>query len=355
MMKWIKTIIALSLIPQIVVVKQLANYPHLIERYYSNGIYPWLSKAFRFIFGWIPFSLGDIFYTIAAVLIIRFLILNWKTFLYQTSKFFKEVFVVISLTYFVFHLFWGLNYYRQPLSTSLQLGEDYTTDELLDFTKSLIHKSNEIHREITKNDTIAVEIPYSKSEIYSMTSNGYYNLSKKMPRLNYEFKSIKSSLYSTALTYMGYGGYLNPFTNEAQVNSLAFSYKYPTVSCHEQAHQLGFSAENEANFIGYLAAVCNDDIYFKYSGYVYTLRYCLGELKHRDEAIFEELNKIINKGIIKNYLKVAEFWSKYENSAEPAFKSSFNTFLKANNQKDGIKSYSYVVTLLVNYHKKYPL
>jgi hypothetical protein len=355
MTKWLKTIIALSLIPQIVVVKQLAKYPHLIEKYYSNGIYPWLSKALRLVFGWIPFSVGDIFYTIAAVLIIRFLILNWKIFLYETRNFFREVFTVISLAYFVFYLFWGLNYYRQPLSTSLQLGDDYTTEELLDFTKKLINKSNEIHLQITKNDTIAVKIPYSQREIYKMTSNGFSNLSKKMPGLSYDFKSIKSSLYSTALTYMGYGGYLNPFTNEAQVNSLAFSYKYPTVSCHEQAHQLGYSAENEANFIGYLAAVHNDDIFFKYSGYVYTLRYCLGEIKHQDEQLFEELNQFINPGIIKNYVNVAKFWSKYENKAEPAFKSSFNTFLKANNQKDGIKSYSYVVTLLVNYHKENPL
>lgn len=353
--KRIKTIIALSLIPQIFVVKLLANYPHLIEKYYSNGIYPYISKAFRIVFGWIPFSIGDIFYTIAAILILRFLILNWKMFFYQTRNFFREVFTVVSLLYFVFHLFWGLNYYRQPLSKSLDLGDDYTTEELLNFTKKLIAKANQVHLAITKNDTVVVEIPYSESEIYQMTSNGFLNLSKKIPKLSYEFRSLKSSIYSTALTYMGYGGYLNPFTHEAQVNSLAFSYKYPTVSCHEQAHQLGFSAENEANFVGYLAAVSNEDMFFKYSGYVYTLRYCLGELKHRDEQLFDELNNLINPGIIKNYLNVARFWNKYENRAEPAFKSSFNTFLKANNQKDGIKSYSYVVTLLVNYHKANPL
>ena len=37
---------------------------------------------------------------------------------------------------------------------------------------------------------------------------------------------------------------------------------------------------------------------------------------------------------------------------EPIFKSVFNTFLKANNQKEGIKSYNAVVGLMINYRKQ---
>lgn len=351
MSKRLKTIIALSVFPQVFAVKFLAKYPEFIENYYSNGFYPYLSKGFRFVFGWVPFSIGDIFYTVAGVLIIRFLILKGRLFFHETRNFFREVFVVISILYFVFHLFWGLNYYRLPISETLSIENEYTAEDLFEFTNRLIEKSNEVHYRITQNDTVMVTIPYSKRKIYKMSIEGYKKLAMKMPQMQYAPASIKSSLYSTMLTYMGYGGYLNPFTNEAQVNSVAFSYKYPTVTCHEQAHQLGYSAENEANFIGYLAAVNNDDIYFKYSAYIYSLRYCLGEIRSRDPEKFQEINKKINRGIIKNYINVSNFWSKYENKAEPAFKSSFNTFLKANNQKDGIKSYNYVVALLVNYYK----
>jgi len=347
-----KTVIALSIFPQVIVVKLLAKSPEFIERYYSNGFYPFLSKIFRYVFGWLPFSIGDIFYTLAGILILRFLILKGRLFFHETRNFFREVFVVVSTTYFVFHLFWGLNYYRVPIYKTLELKDNYTTEELYSFTERLINKSNEIQYQITQNDTVMITIPYSKREIYKKTLNGFKNLAIEMPQMEYSPLSIKSSLYSTMLTYMGYGGYLNPFTHEAQVNGVAFSYKYPTVSCHEQAHQLGYSAENEANFIGYLAAVNNDDIYFKYSAYVYILRYCLGEIRSRDFKKFKELNTTINRGIIKNYIKVANFWSKYENKAEPAFKNTFNTFLKANNQSEGIKSYDHVVALLVNYYKE---
>jgi hypothetical protein len=47
------------------------------------------------------------------------------------------------------------------------------------------------------------------------------------------------------------------------------------------------------------------------------------------------------------------FWKKYENPMEPIFKSVFNTFLKVNNQKDGIKSYNAVVGLIINHRKQH--
>ena len=34
---------------------------------------------------------------------------------------------------------------------------------------------------------------------------------------------------------------------------------------------------------------------------------------------------------------------------EPLFKATYNRYLIVNNQSDGMKSYSYVVALLVNY------
>ena len=346
-----KTYIALSIFPQILIVRFIAKYPEHIEHYYSRGCYPVLAKGFRYAFGWVPFSVGDLFYSIAIILIIRFLILKGKLFFHQTRVFFREVFVVLSTVYFIFYLFWGLNYYRLPIHQSLKIEDEYTYEELIEFTERLIRKSNEVHLQIVSQDSLMVTIPHSRRKIYKMTQNGFNHLGKKVPQFKYQVLSLKSSLFSLPLTYMGYGGYLNPLTNEAQVNSVAFTYKYPTVSCHEQAHQIGYSAENEANFIGFLAAIHNDDIYFKYSGYIYGLRYCLGEIRSRNYEKFEELTNKINPGIIKNYIDVSNFWRKYENKAEPVFKSTFNAYLKANNQEGGIKSYSYVVALLVNYYK----
>lgn len=351
MSKTLKTILALSLFPQIFLVKWLGKRPEWIETYYSEGLYLWISRSMRFVFGWIPFSVGDILYTIGAFLILRFLILRGKMFFQQTRNFLREMFIVLSLLYFTFHVFWGFNYYRLPIDKKLNIENTYTQEELYELTEKLIVKCNNLQYKITGNDTIMVKIPYTKREMYRMTSNGYQKLAEKIPAFTYKHRSIKTSIYSTALTYMGYSGYLNPFTNEAQVNGLQIDFKYPTVSCHEEAHQIGYSAENEANFVGFLAAVNNDDIYFQYSGYLYVLRYFLGEIKRNDPELFECYNETINPGIIKNYIEVSDFWKRHKTKAEPAFKETFNTFLKANNQKDGIKTYRYVIALLINYYK----
>lgn len=348
----LKTALALSIIPQIIMVKWIGSYPNFIEKYYSTGFYQFISKLFRFVFGWVPFSMGDVFYTILGILIAKFFITKGKLFITQTRVFFKEVFIVVSIAYAMFHVFWAFNYYRLPLHESLHLQNDYTNEELEAFTTRLIEKSNEIHLKITHNDSVKVTMPYTKNEIFKMTQNGYNHLAKKYPQFTYHPQSIKKSIYSTPLTYMGYSGYLNPFTNEAQVNGLIYNFKFPTTTCHEIAHQLGYSAENEANFIGYLAAVHNDDIYFKYSAYIFVLRYCLGEIKSRNVDRFEEFNSKINYGIILNYIEVANFWAQYQNKAEPVFKSTYNSFLKANQQQGGIKSYNYVISLLVNYYKE---
>ncbi|MBO6880431.1 DUF3810 domain-containing protein [Winogradskyella sp.] len=335
---------------QILLISILKNYPEFVELFYSNGLYVYISKLMRYVFGWIPFSVGDIFYTLAGIYAIRWLVLDRKRVVKDTKNWLLDIGAVLSIAYFAFHILWAFNYYRQPLYKFLNLEADYTTEQLVSFTKRLIDKSNTIHSQLAINDSTKVEMPFSKREAFDKVPNGYEKLSEEYPHLYYEPKSIKKSIYSTALTYMGFSGYLNPFTNEAQVNGLVPTYKFPTTSCHEAAHQLGFAAENEANFIGSLAAIHNDDIHFKYSGYTFALRYCLVEIFRREKDLYYEILSTVNKGILKNYQEVESFWKSYENPLEPLFADTYDSFLKANNQSAGMKSYSYVVALLVNYY-----
>ncbi len=351
----IKNSIAIALIPQICIVKLLGYFPEFIEKYYSLSIYPIISMFSRSILGKIPFSIGDIIYGVLLFLMFRYLILKRKNIKKNPKLFFRDIAMVCSIFYFFFHLLWGFNYYREPISKKLNIAEEHTKEELINFVNELIIKTNTIQYSITQDSTAIVAIPYTKKEIFNITINGYQQLKETMPFLAYEKTSLKKSLFSTLLTYMGYGGYLNPFTNEAQVNGLIPNFRYSVVAGHEIGHQIGYSAENETNFIGYIVTSNNSDIYFKYSAYAYALRYCLANIKKQDEFAFEELYCKVNQGVKENYQETSNFWKAHENPLEPIFKSIFNTFLKANNQEDGIKSYRGVVSLLVNYHKKHPL
>lgn len=349
MQKYLKSILAFSIVIQIILLKIIARFPDVVEQLYSNGLYVYISKLMRYAFGWVPFSVGDVLYTLATVYILRWLFVNRKRVIKDTKAWILDVLSAVSIGYFAFHLLWAFNYYRLPLHKALNIEKDYTTEALIATTERLISTVNTVHIAITNNDTIKVDMPYSKTELLQKVPKGYDKLSKKFPHLAYQPKSVKRSIYSLPLTYMGFSGYLNPFTNEAQIDGLIPTFKYPTTTSHEVAHQLGYAAENEANFIGSMAAMHHDDIYFKYSGYAFALRHCLHEIYRRDPKQYETLVTKVNKGILKNYQEVRDFWDSYQNPTEPLFKSTYDTFLKANNQIDGMESYSYVVALLVNY------
>lgn len=347
-----KTWFALSIIPQIILVKWFGSYPELVEKYYSEGIYPILSKFLRFLFGWVPFSVGDLFYTLLAITAIRYLYINGKSIFKKPKKFFTDFGIVLSIAYFIFHLFWGMNYYRLPIQKKFNVDKiTYTLEELELFTQKLVKETNRLQLLLAKDADRPVEINLTKKEIFELTKLGYRDFSKKHPSFKYQPVSLKTSLYSLPLTYMGYGGYLNPFTGEAQVNGKTPIIRFPTVSAHEIGHQIGYSSESATNFIGFLVSSRTTNSHFMYASYSHALAYTLSDLNRLDEEKFNTAWQAINPGVKKNYQEIRTFWEKYENPTEPIFKWIFDAFLKSNNQEEGIKSYSSVVGLLVNYDK----
>nr|WP_315256664.1 DUF3810 domain-containing protein [uncultured Flavobacterium sp.] len=348
-------ILPIFLLIQIIFLKIIRFFPETVELFYSNGFYVYVSKFSRIVLGKIPFSIGDCIYFILIVFALKWFWnkrkswrLNWKNNL-------LTVLSVLSVFYFFFHILWAFNYYREPLFEKMNIERDYTDADLLTFTNKLIAKTNAVQSQITKNDSLKVVFPYSQNQVFEMNQNGYKNLSREYDFFTYSHLSIKKSLFSLPLTYMGFGGYLNPFTNEAQVNYLGPMYSFPMTTNHEMAHQMGYASESECNFIGFMSSIKNDNLYFQYSGYSMALRYCLGNWQVRNEKILKQLLKTVNPGILKNYKESQDFWKQYQTPIETGFHAFYDRFLKMNQQKDGMDSYSKFVNLMVNYYKVRPL
>ena len=346
-----KFLLPILLFVQILLVKILSYFPDVVEKYYSNGLYPIIAKSSRTIFGLVRFSVGDILYFIVIFLLLRWLWFSRKTWREEWKNNLLRVLSFLSVFYFLFHMLWALNYHRVKLSDKMNIATEYSDEQLLIFTKRLIVKTNELQLKITSDNLQKVQIRLTQDQIFKMNLNGYEKIAKQYTYFNYDHLSIKRSLISLPLSYMGFSGYLNPFTNEAQVNDLVPMYSFPATSCHEMAHQLGYASESEANFIGYLAAVHNDDLYIQYSGYTLALRYCLRNWEKRDKIIAKELYKSVNPGIIANFKESRDFWVQYESFIETGFKIFYDNFLKLNKQDDGLDSYSKFVNLVVNYYE----
>lgn len=340
------------LLIQIVVLQIIPFFPEFIEQIYSTGFYPKVSNFSRIIFGKIPFSAGDCIYFIVILVLVKWFWSKRKSWKLEWKNNILSILSFVSVFYFLFHVLWGFNYYRQPLFEKMKIENDYTDIDLLIFTKKLIVKTNAIQLQITKNKQSKVVFPYTQEQVFEMNLNGYKNVSNNYPSFSYTNLSAKKSIFSLPLTYMGFGGYLNPFTNEAQVNYLMPMYNSPTTSCHEMAHQIGYASESECNFIGFLASIKNDNLYFQYSGYSMALRYCLGNWQVRNEKVFTQLLKTIHPGILKNYQESEDFWKQYQTPIETGFHTFYDNFLKLNQQKDGMEGYSKFVNLMVNFYPK---
>ena len=346
-----KYVLPILLVVQIVVVQIISCFPIAVESFYSNGFYKKTSLFLRFFFQKIPFSVGDSLYFVILFFVLKWfwkIKYSWKT---EAKNHIITILSFFSIFYFCFHLMWGLNYYRQPLFEKMAIQKDYSIQDLTFFTQKLIQKTNSVQFEITKNKSQKIKFPYTQNQVFEMNLNGFSNLSKDYKYFSYYNLCVKKSLFSVPLAYMGFAGYLNPFSNEAQINYLMPNYNLPTTTCHEMAHQIGFASESECNFIGFLASTKNNNLYFQYSGYSFALRYCMATLKKQDEKLAQTLLLKINHGVLENYKESDLFWSQYETPIEQGFAFFYDHFLKINQQNDGLEGYSKFVNLMVNFYK----
>lgn len=341
--KKLKPLLFLFLVTVIELIKLDSNF---VENFYSNLLYKKSSSVFIYIFSLIPFSVGELLY-----LLVPFIIYSIVNKSNTRRKNLKNLFYFFTTIYILFQAQWGLNYHRIPLKIKLEIKENYNTKSLIETTNLFIKETNKIHLKISKNDTLAVLFTDDKTKIYKASIKAAKTLENNtIIKNNMKYVSVKNSLFSTPLSYMGFGGYINPFTLEAQINRNIPTIQIPTTICHEIAHQMGYSAENEANFIAILATISSENKIVKYSGNVLALKYLLNELYKVDKKSFDQLYLKINKGVIKNIKQAEKEIDKFKNPFKPYLKNIYDRFLKANNQIAGIKSYSLVVNLLVNYY-----
>ncbi|MFT3981786.1 MAG: DUF3810 domain-containing protein [Ferruginibacter sp.] len=330
-----------------------------VEAVYSDVFYPFISKILRFLFGKIPFSVGDLLYSAAIVYLsyklarlIRFVYRNRSRQLYlQRLKLFLYRAVFIGcLIYIVFNIFWGINYNREGIASQLGLPEQkYTTDELRDMNCRLIGKINQSKRVLLEN---GAAYP-SNNELFAKVAVAYDSLEKEYPFLQYKIPSIKSSMWGWFGNYAGFTGYYNPFTGESQVNTTIPKFLQPFTSCHEVAHQIGYAKEMEANFVGYLAAKASPEPLFHYSVYLDLFTYANRNLYMNDSSSALLYRKELDSAVKADIIEWRKFNMAHVGKLEPLVRWAYGKYLQSNQQPNGISSYDEVTGFLIAYYRKY--
>ena len=113
----LKSFFALILIPQILLVNFIKNNPSIIDDYYPDYLYSNILKINSFIYSDINIPIGEVLYLILIVIIIY---LVYRVFSFKLNDF-VNLMAFISIVYFIFYSFWGLNYFKTSISDELHI------------------------------------------------------------------------------------------------------------------------------------------------------------------------------------------------------------------------------------------
>jgi hypothetical protein len=338
------------LLAGVVLVRLSTLEPEWVEKYYSTGIYPHSSRLMRYLTSWLPFSAGDILYVIAGLALLREIVLWLRTI---KNKAVKRAWVLQKVSnyiriflsiYLVFNLLWGMNYNRTGIAGQLGLQLDDTSDtELSELAAALIQKTNTLR-------PVEPEIGFDWSA--ALASKAYQGVNSKYPFLESHPVSLKPSIFGAVGNYMGYSGYYNPFSGEGQVNTKVPGFLIPFVSCHEMAHQAGYAKENEANFVGFLAARESEDSAMRYSAYLNMFLYANSELRRVDSMAAKKNMDQLAPAVKKDIEQYRKWLRSYDTPLGDLVDVIYNQYLKLNEQPAGRRTYNLVVIWLLAYYRQ---
>ncbi|HUR11437.1 MAG TPA: DUF3810 domain-containing protein [Flavitalea sp.] len=339
-----------------IAIRIFSLFPHAVEKYYSNGLYPVIGQLQRLIFGWIPVSIGDLIYAAAFIYLLTAVYRLIKTI--RHKKFNRQFFflktrkwiTIILAIYVLFNFLWGLNYNRMGIASQLQIEpRKYSKEELVTVVQLIINKLN------TLEEASHATLPELKKKrlLFENAISAFSTLSKEDGSFTYSFPAVKPSLYSYLGNYLGFTGYYNPFTGEAQVNTTVPLFLQPFTTCHEIGHQLGYAKESEANFVSFLSNRVSANPAFRYSLYFDLYGYARRYIFMADTALLRSFDQQLLPAVRSDYRTLKKFIDNHANPVEVVIDKLYGQYLRANEQPSGRLSYNEVIGWLIAYYRKY--
>lgn len=337
-----------------------ANAPGWVEAVFSNGIYRWVSQPLSLLTGLLPVSLMELG-LLAGMAAVPILLLYGiiRTIRKRTEvlAFLANILIFLlaagSIVYFSLVLLWSLNYNRLPFAdiASLEVRPS-SVEELAGVCSRILDRTNSLRGKITEDPNGIMSMPGGYMSAFKRAYKGYDNAARIYPELGGRYGNPKGILFSHAMSYTGISGIFCPFTGEANVDIAMPDLLIPSTAMHEMAHQRGFAREDEANYIAWLTCKLHPDPDFQYSGSVLALIYSMNALYANAPEKYKELRNRYSEGLVRDLQNHSEFWRRYEGPVEKVADRVNNAYLKANRQKDGVRSYGRMVDLLIAEYRK---
>ena len=286
-------------------------------------------------------------------------------------RFLGHLFLILSTLLVLYVFLCGINYHRTSFSEEAGLsvtidahGTVYDEADLIALCDYLVTEINDTEAQLAAT-TIQVEgvcigqtseTPKpSAAWLWHAGRTGQRAMEKlgqRYRRLSGHYPYPKPILNTWILSVQQTTGVYSPFTVEANYNRDIAYYDIPFTICHELSHLRGYMQEEEANFIGVLATIGADDLYFNYSGYVSAWVYAGNALARIDSTAFATLYARINARTRQDMLYNNAYWQQFEGKPAEAHEQLNDAYLKMQGQTSGVRSYGHVTDLMLEYFAK---
>ncbi|MBW7573781.1 DUF3810 domain-containing protein [Caproiciproducens faecalis] len=331
------------------------NHPDFAE-WYANTIYSVLSRGGNRVTSLIPFSLMEVLIVLLSAGAVFYMIFFIAKIIHNPGKrkrifslFVLNLLCTASVLYFLFAVSCGINYYRYPFAQTCGLDiRPSSKAELTALCTSLAARANELREGVKTDQDSVMRLSTENTLLTAKKAQAAFDsISVDYPLLRAGYGQPKPVHFSRVMSYLDITGIFFPFTFEANVNVDIPDYSIPSTMCHELSHLRGYMREDEANFIGYLVCEKSGDADFRYSGVMLAYIYASNALYSTDPDLAGQISGTLSDGVRRDLANNSAYWKQFEGPVATAADHVNDSYLKANKQQDGVKSYGRMVDLLL--------
>ena len=306
-----------------------------VERWYSNGIYPWIQSAMTAASNHVPIAVLDV-----AVVILIGLGLAWFARRARSIGVMRALLRAAgyavscaAVLYLMFLGLWGLNYRRVPLERSLDYERSRVTRDAamaLANTAAGFMNGGYAAAHAGPPDTPALE-------------RSFADVQRALGARRAAVPGVpKASVLTWYFRRAGIDGMTDPFFLEIIVNPEVLDIERPFVVAHEWSHLAGYATESDANFVAWLACVRGDPL-AQYSGWVAAYEYAVRALPRDDRRALTPLDP----GPRDDLRMIAARYARTSPAVRRAAQGLNDSYLRANRVAEGIGSYEAVLRLML--------
>lgn len=356
-------LIPLIIIAAMIFLNIIARFSRGFSDFYVTKVFPLISAPLSFVSGILPFSVGEVM-IIAAVLLI-FIGIPAAVLLFVFKKKRRAAIAKITLLFMLWSVTFVFTaetmncfimYQCTPFSEKYFSSKAHTEDELIQLYGILINEANALSEQVSRDENNQFFIT---CDVDSEAKAAMKKAAKHYPQLKGYYPNAKPILFSYFMSQADLLGIYFPFSLESNYNNDMVRTNLPDTICHEYSHLKGIIQEDEANFIAFIAATGSDNPEFRYSGYISALEYVHNEVVGCGSEKGAELMNMISENVYNDWFRFLpeNYWEDNEKkeiiSTETVgtfSESAIDTNIKFNGREEGIKAYSRIVDLLLDYY-----